>query len=83
LENPGWAFKDELPYFKKSENFIGQQSSNLTKYHEIHGKMMVEPAIYLFPTKEIVTETMKEAGHLTGDVNGNMVKRVDLLNRHR
>jgi choline dehydrogenase-like flavoprotein len=72
LGNPGWSFKDVLPYFKKSENFIGQHSSNLTKYHGIHGKMMVEPANYLFPIEEIVTETMKEAGHLTGDINGNM-----------
>jgi choline dehydrogenase-like flavoprotein len=72
LGNPGWAFKDVLPYFKKSENFIGQQSSNLKKYHGIHGKMMVEPANYLFPIEEIVTEAMKEAGHLTGDINGNM-----------
>jgi choline dehydrogenase len=72
LGNPGWAYKDVLPYFKKSEQFIGKPYINMTRYHGTIGRMMVETANYMYPIENIVTETMREAGHHTGDANGNL-----------
>jgi choline dehydrogenase-like flavoprotein len=72
MGNPGWAYKDVLPYFRKSEQFVGSSGKNMSKYHGTQGRMMVEPTHYLFPIEHIVMETMKESGHLSGDLNGDL-----------
>jgi choline dehydrogenase-like flavoprotein len=69
MGNPGWSFKDVLPYFKKSERFEGDLK-NKEKFHGIGGRLTVEAATYTYPIEKIVLEALKDIGHTTGDVNG-------------
>jgi choline dehydrogenase len=41
LENPGWSYKDVLPYFKKSE----QQQRGASEFHGIDGELSVTDII--------------------------------------
>lgn len=33
LGNPGWAYKDVLPFFKKAENYHGSNISGTGEFH--------------------------------------------------
>jgi choline dehydrogenase-like flavoprotein len=69
MGNPGWSFKDVLPYFKKSERFEGDMP-NKERFHGMNGRLTVETAKYKYPIEKIVLETLKGLNHTTGDVNG-------------
>jgi choline dehydrogenase len=44
LGNPGWSYKDVLPYFKKSERLLGNPGVS-PKFHGYDGRMGVEEQI--------------------------------------
>ena len=41
LGNPGWSFKDVLPFFKKSERFASETNEKNEKFHGKDGSMEV------------------------------------------
>ncbi|XP_050431608.1 glucose dehydrogenase [FAD, quinone]-like [Adelges cooleyi] len=53
--NVGWGFKDVLPYFLKSENFIDTQRFN-RKIHSKNGPLTVSPAVVLDPLYTVITK---------------------------
>ena len=69
LGNSGWSYEDVLPYFKKSESFQGENSS---EYHGFNGPLSVTKAKR---TDDLLLEKFIEAGQqaghpLTEDFNG-------------
>ncbi len=66
MGNPGWGYKDVLPYFKKSQNYADGDS----KYHGKEGPMGVESARFVHPMFDVVSDAAKELGYAVGDVNG-------------
>ncbi|GLV44243.1 uncharacterized protein CBL_12461 [Carabus blaptoides fortunei] len=66
--NPGWAYKDVLPYFKKSEH------ANLTdidrEYHGFDGPLNVERMNILSPLTQAFLDANKELGRSVLDYNG-------------
>jgi choline dehydrogenase len=72
MGNPGWSYKDVLPYFKKSEKFVGADK-NKEKFHGTKGSMTVEAGRYSYPIDKIVLQALKNnLLNLTGDVNGEL-----------
>jgi choline dehydrogenase-like flavoprotein len=70
MGNPGWSFKDVLPFFKKSERFEGDLR-NKERFHGTDGRLSVEaPRYRLFPIEKIVLKTLKDLNIATGDING-------------
>ncbi len=69
--NPGWGYEDVLPYFKKSEKFVGDVG-NKEKYHGGDGPLRVQPGSYKYPVDEISLKAWEELGHPTGDANGDL-----------
>ncbi|XP_033214565.1 glucose dehydrogenase [FAD, quinone]-like [Belonocnema kinseyi] len=71
LGNPGWSYKDVLPYFKKSEN---NRNEDITKgnstYHQTGGYLHVERFPHLSHDAKIILQGLEEVGLKTVDVNG-------------
>ena len=78
LGNPGWKFKDVLPYFKKSEKFhsISGREANIASidpdYHGNDGKLWVMHAGVISKINQIFLDAFKENGYVDGDYNGRM-----------
>lgn len=68
LGNPGWAFEDVLPYFKRSEN----NDLGDGPYHSAGGELSVKSIAYsLHPTAARALDTAKALGYPTNtDFNG-------------
>jgi len=65
--NPGWSYKDVLPYFKKSEDF----SRGADEYHGAGGPLSVKADFDTHPTLQAALDAALEAGYsFNGDCNG-------------
>ncbi len=69
LGNEGWGYKDVLPYFKKSEKFVGSLSNAAEKHHGRSGPMGVQETAHLPGIDEVHLEAWQELGHEVGDPN--------------
>ncbi|PSN57110.1 hypothetical protein C0J52_01296, partial [Blattella germanica] len=68
--NPGWAFKDVLPYFKKSEDNLDPDVAKNTEYHSIGGFQSVQRFPYQDNTVKTLYEAFIEMGSPAIDING-------------
>ncbi|XP_067015213.2 glucose dehydrogenase [FAD, quinone] [Anabrus simplex] len=74
--NPGWAYKDLLPYFKKSEDFksvpLSESSSDeySGQYHSKGGYLSLEQFQFKSPIVDGFVRAVKELGYRVGDING-------------
>ncbi|KAF5303559.1 hypothetical protein FQR65_LT08160 [Abscondita terminalis] len=67
MGNPGWSYKDLLPYFKKSENFT---LAGDLKYHGTSGNFHVENHKPSSPQLDSFIEANAELGYKVVDYNG-------------
>jgi choline dehydrogenase len=68
LGNPGWAYEDVLPLFKRSEDFDGGES----EYHGVGGELRVQATYEPHPLLASVVAGAQEAGvPLNPDHNGS------------
>lgn len=73
LGNTGWAYKDVLPYFKKSEAFqAGGAAYNDAQFHGNNGVLPVCKQQSPHPLSEVFIQSAKTAGYeLNTDFNGS------------
>ncbi|XP_025837647.1 glucose dehydrogenase [FAD, quinone]-like isoform X2 [Agrilus planipennis] len=69
MGNPGWGFKDVLPYFKKSENMTISEYRN-DPYHGTDGYLTIEHFRYHSPMAQWFLQAGQDLGYKTRDVNG-------------
>mgnify|MGYP002628322036 FL=1 len=65
----GWGWEDVLPYFKKSEDFIGEVEDR-EQNHGQGGDMKVTSEGYKEPVLEAFLKAGEELGYKVGDING-------------
>jgi choline dehydrogenase len=70
MGNPGWAYKDVLPYFLKLENITIPEIVSDRKYHSTNGKQPVSYAPYRTPLAEAFVKAGEELGYKIIDYNG-------------
>jgi choline dehydrogenase len=65
--NPGWAFSDVLPYFKRSMH----QERGASELHGVGGPLNVQDLVYSNPLSGMFIEAATQAGHRrNSDFNG-------------
>lgn len=69
LENPGWSYKEILPYFIKSEKIVGIDDID-DEYHGKDGYQNVEYSKYMTPLLGTFLQSSLEFGYLKRDTNG-------------
>lgn len=69
MGNTGWAYKDVLPYFIKSENNL-QIDSVDRGYHGVGGYMPVSRYPFIFPFEADLINGAREMGQRIHDLNG-------------
>jgi choline dehydrogenase len=70
LGNPGWGYKDVLPYFLKLENMTIPELKKDDRYHSTRGELPISYAPYHTPLADAFLEAGKEMGHRIVDYNG-------------
>lgn len=71
LGNKGWSYNDVLPYFKKSENFENDITSEMKDYHAKGGYLNVEITDQVSDAEKIVLKANEELGvKIQHDING-------------
>ncbi|XP_034257033.1 glucose dehydrogenase [FAD, quinone]-like [Thrips palmi] len=70
LGNPGWGFKDVLPYFKKIENMQVPELAADKEWHGTGGPVYVSHIPYRTPIATAFLEAGRELGHNVVDYNG-------------
>ncbi|CAL7944276.1 unnamed protein product [Xylocopa violacea] len=70
LGNEGWAYKDVLEYFKKTENMQIPKLRQDMEYHGTDGPMTIEHANYRSPLLGAFLEAGQELGYPLVDYNG-------------
>jgi len=70
MGNPGWGYKDLLPYFLKSENMTIPELADDTKYHSTSGELTISYAPYRTPMSDAYLEGGAELGFEIIDYNG-------------
>ncbi|XP_047510836.1 glucose dehydrogenase [FAD, quinone] [Pieris napi] len=68
--NPGWGYKDVLPYFKKSEDQRNPYLAKDKKHHAVGGYLTVQDAPYNTPIGASFLQAGEEMGYDIIDVNG-------------
>lgn len=68
LGNPGWGFKDVLPYFIKSENCSSCQEIDV-KYHGFDGYLNIEHPGYESPLVKSFIKSGVDLGYKNTDIN--------------
>lgn len=72
LGNEHWGYDDVLPYFKKSENFVSNITSENTKYHGYNGYLGVDPSFDIHNLEKILLAANGELGmKILQDINGD------------
>jgi len=69
LGNPGWSYKDVLPYFKKAENMRIRRYKD-SPYHGTDGPLSVEQFRYQTPIVRDFLAAGSELGYPVRDLNG-------------
>ena len=64
----GWGYKDVLPFFKKSEDFVGELTGEKS-FHGVGGEMAVSREHFTDPIMESFLEAGEELGFPVGDIN--------------
>ncbi|XP_018326630.1 glucose dehydrogenase [FAD, quinone] [Agrilus planipennis] len=67
--NPGWSWKDVLPYFLKSEDNRNPYLTR-TKYHKAGGYLTVQEAPWRTPLALSFLQAGRELGYEVRDING-------------
>jgi len=67
----GWAWKDVLPFFKKSENFDGYLHENDQDYHGVGGPLTVQNETFAEPILAPFLAAGREKGYPTADPTGS------------
>ena len=70
MGNPGWGYKDVLPYFLKIENMTIPELAANTKYHSTSGYQSISYAPYRSPMADAYVEGGAELGYRVIDYNG-------------
>ncbi len=74
LGNPGWSYKDVLPYFRKSENY---EPGNDAEYHGRGGPLNISDCRSTNPLTHVFLEAAQQAGlRPTPDFNGSQQEGV-------
>ncbi|XP_075985984.1 glucose dehydrogenase [FAD, quinone]-like [Anticarsia gemmatalis] len=68
LGNPGWSYKDVLPFFKLSEQNLDSEGFN-RKYHGVHGEQSVSYYPYLDVPSRMIIDAYNEVGLPPVDIN--------------
>ncbi|GBP83031.1 Glucose dehydrogenase [Eumeta japonica] len=69
LGNPGWTYREVLPYFKKAENNQDVESRN-RYYHGVNGPLNVERYPYIDVNTVMLVEAFQQRGLPLTDLNG-------------
>ncbi|XP_032663990.1 glucose dehydrogenase [FAD, quinone] [Odontomachus brunneus] len=69
--NPGWGYKDVLPYFKKSQDQRNPYLARDTRYHRTGGYLTVQDSPYLTPLGVAFLQAGEEMGYDIRDINGD------------
>ncbi|CAL8111194.1 unnamed protein product [Orchesella dallaii] len=72
--DPSWGFEAVLPYFKKSENYIGRWADN--GFHGVGGPMTLQEPDFIGVGEKWVQATV-EMGWPRADINGNFTEGFD------
>ena len=68
----GWSFEDVLPFFKKSEDFVGEVTTAGEKnFHGVGGQLKVSRERFTDPITKTFLEAGEELGYPIGDINGD------------
>ena len=70
MGNPGWGYKDVLPYFLKSENMTIPELADNTEYHSTSGEQSISYAPYRSPIADAFLQGGAELGYNVIDYNG-------------
>ena len=65
----GWGYQDVLPFFKKSEDFVGDVEDR-DEYHGQGGDMKVTSEGHKQPIIDTFLQAGEELGYKVGDFNG-------------
>jgi len=67
--NPGWGWKDVLPYFKKSEDQQNPQYARNTKFHSVGGRLPIGDIGYKTPLSDAFIDAGRYMGYPVKDIN--------------
>ncbi|XP_050713696.1 glucose dehydrogenase [FAD, quinone]-like [Eriocheir sinensis] len=70
MGNPGWTYRDVLPYFKKAENYIGTRNNDTASFHGRGGPLTVTDKRWWPPLTSAILGAGKELGYDVIDPNG-------------
>jgi choline dehydrogenase len=70
MGNPGWGYKDVLPYFLKLENITIPELAGERKYHSTSGEQPTSYASYRTPLADAFVKGGEELGYKIIDYNG-------------
>lgn len=87
MGNPGWSWKEVLPYFLKSEKMNIPEYKN-SPHHSTKGQLYVERLPFRTKLAEVFLEAASELGHKiidynSGDNNGFSYLQVNMINGTR
>ncbi|XP_063371769.1 glucose dehydrogenase [FAD, quinone]-like [Cydia amplana] len=75
--NPGWSYREVLPYFKKAENNRNLEAYD-KKYHSEGGPLNVERFPYIDNNVLMLVQAFKERGLPVTDFNGENQLGIDI-----
>jgi choline dehydrogenase len=70
MGNPGWGYKDVLPYFLKSESMTIPELAEDKKYHSTTGELSISYAPFRTPLADAFVQGGAELGYPIIDYNG-------------
>jgi choline dehydrogenase len=70
MGNPGWGYKDVLPYFLKSESMTIPELAEDKKYHSTTGELSISYAPFRTPLADAIVQGGAELGYNVVDYNG-------------
>jgi choline dehydrogenase len=70
MGNPGWGYKDVLPYFLKSESMTIPELAEDKKYHSTTGEQSISYARFRTPLADAIVAGGAELGYPIVDYNG-------------